>query len=165
MKTLNATQKGLVTGLLMIAVMLIIFYKLNQQPNSILQFSSFLIIYIGGILWSMLTFNRTVQPQTKLSEYFSNGFKTFVVVTLIMTLYTFIFYKLNPGIRDAQIAFNTQLLEQQHTHTQQEIDMNAAQFKSIFMTVTISTTIFIYLLLGSIITLLSSVILKQLKKT
>jgi len=164
MKTLNATKKGLVTGLLMIAVMLILFYALKLQPNSNSQYIIFAIFTIG-IVWSTLAFDKTTVPQTKLKEYFSNGFKTFVVVTLLMVVYTFVFYKLNPGIRDAQIALNSQMLQEQKTHTQQEIDANAAQMKSIFMPMMLGIITFIYLLLGSIITLLSSVIIKQLKKT
>lgn len=164
MKTLNATQKGLVTGLLMIAVMLILFYALKLQPNSNLQYISFAIFTIG-IIWSTSDFNKTATSKTKFSEYFSNGFKTFVVITLLMVVYTFVFYKLNPGIRDAQITLNSQLLAETHTHTQQEIDANAAQMKNIFMPMMLGIITFMYLLLGSIITLLSSAILKQLKKT
>lgn len=163
MRMLNATQKGLITGIAIIAVMFGLFYKLNMQPNSNLLYIVF-FIFTAGIIWSTLSFSRSADDQTKLSAYFSNGFKTFIVVTLFMVIYTFIFYKLNPGVIDAQVALNSQLMAEQHTHTQQEIDANAAQMKKIFMPMMLFSVTIVYLLLGSIITLLSSVIIKQLKK-
>jgi hypothetical protein len=162
MPPLNATKKGLIIGALMIALKLFLFYALKYQLDNPYQ-NIIYIVYTLGIVWSMIVFAQ-VNSSTKLSAYFSNGFKTFVVITLLMVAFTFTFFTIHPEIKDLQIEANNQLLIQQGNHTAPEIEANAKQMKSIFMPMTLLVTTFLYLFLGAVITLLSSVAIMQMKK-
>jgi len=163
MNRLNATRKGLIVGCLIIVLQLFFFYVLKQQTNSRYQFIVY-AVFAASILWSVLSFAKSATATAKLSEYFSTGFKTFIAITLLIVLYTFIFYSIHTEIRDAEMALNNKLLQQEGNHTSMEIEANAKQLKSIFMPMMLGITTFLYLLLGSVITLLSSIVIIQLKK-
>jgi len=163
MPTLSATKKGLITGGVMIALLLLSIYVLKFSSDSRFQYINY-IIYSMGIAWSILGFAHSATPKTEFREYFAAGFKTFIVITLLMVVYTFIFYSLHTEIRDAQIEANTQLLIQQHMHTSWEIQENAKQMKSIFITGKLASTSFLYLFLGAAISALYSLmIMKKIK--
>jgi hypothetical protein len=162
---LNATRKGLITGCLMIAVQLILFYGFKRTDDNSWQFIVY-FVYAIGLAWSMMSFAPLITTSTKFSECFSNGFKTFVTVTLLMVLYTLIFYWLHPEIRDAQIEMNTQLILKQpnQTHTLPEIADNAKTMKAIFLPAKLAAATFFYLFLGAVMTTVYSLILLQKKK-
>ena len=155
LKDLNATKKGLITGLLMIVLTLFFFYVLKMPVNQKEQYVIF-SVYIAGIIWSLLTYKQTATENKTFKNYFSTGFKTFIVVTLLMVLYTFIFYKFNTAYRDAGIAENNTMLLKEGNHTPAEIESNANQLKQIFMPVMVGITTFKYLILGSLVTAIAS---------
>jgi len=160
---ISATKKGLITGCAIIALSFISIYVLKLSPDSNFQYLNY-IIYSAGIAWSMIDFARFVGPKAEFRDYFSNGFKTFIVVCFLMAAYTFIFYTIHPEIRDAQIEANNQLLIQQHNHTAPEIEENARQLKAIFMPGKIASTSFLYIFLGAAITILYSVMIMKKQK-
>jgi hypothetical protein len=161
--SLSATKKGLITGCVMIALSLFSCYVLKLGPDSSFQYINF-IIYTTGIAWSMIDFARFSGPKTEFRDYFSNGFRTFIVVCFLMAIYTFVFYSLHPEIRDAQILANNQLLILQHTHTTPEIEENAKQLKAIFMPGKVASASFLYLFLGAAITTLYAVLIMKKQK-
>ena len=128
LKDLNATKKGLITGLLMIALTLFFFYVLKLPVNQKEQYVIF-SVYIAGIIWSLLSYKQTATEDKTFKSYFSTGFKTFIVVTLLMVLYTFIFFKFNTDYRNAGIAENNAMLLKEGNHTHAEIESNANQLK------------------------------------
>jgi hypothetical protein len=163
MKKINATKKGLITAGAMILSALVFFYVLKKPVASPFQYIVF-SIYTLGIIWSMIDFSRSANTATKFGSYFSNGFKTFIVITLLMVVYTFIFYKFNPQIRDEFIQLNNQALSKQLNRTPAEIADNANQMKSIFMPMTLMVTLLMYLFLGSLVTAVSGGFLMQRTK-
>jgi hypothetical protein len=162
--SINATRKGLITGCVMIALSLFSYYVLKLAPDSSFQYINY-IIYSMGIAWSLIDFARYADAKAGFREYFSNGFRTFIVVTLLIVVYTFVFYNIHTEIRDAQIEANNKLLVLQGNHTAPEIEENARQMRAIFMSGKLATTSFLYLFLGAAITILYTVmILKKQKK-
>ncbi len=151
MENISATYKGLITGLLMIAITLLFFYVLKKPFNGKEQYAIY-IIYIAGIIWSLLEFKKKATETTKFKDYFSIGFKTFIVVTLLMVLFTYVFYTFNTQIRDAGIAENNKLLLVEGNHTPAEINNNAEQLKKIFMPMMMGINTFKYLIIGVLIT-------------
>ena len=83
----------------MIAVQLIFFYALklpiDNNPYGFIVY----FVYAIGLAWSMMSFAPFITATTKFAECFSIGFKTFVTVTLLMVLYTFVIYSMHPEIR------------------------------------------------------------------
>ena len=155
LKDLNATKKGLITGLLMIVLSLFFFYVLKLPVNQKEQYIIF-SVYIAGIIWSLFAYKQTATEGKTFKNYFSTGFKTFIVVTLLMVLYTFIFFKFNTAYRDAGIAENNAMLLKEGNHTPAEIESNANQLKQIFMPVMVGITTFKYLILGALVTAIIS---------
>ena len=155
LKDLNPTKKGLVTGLVMVALSLFFFYVLKLPVNQKEQYVIF-SVYIAGIIWSLYSYKQSSAADKNFKNYFSTGFKTFIVVTLLMVIYTFIFFKFNTAYRDAGIAENNALLLKEGNHTPAEIESNANQLKQIFMPVMVGITTFKYLILGSLATAIAS---------
>jgi len=158
---LKATLKGLVTGMLMILLSVTLFYGMKVEPSGPQQIWV-IVLFIAGIIWSLLDFHHSPKySATKFKDYFSEGFKTFIIVTLMMVLYTGVFYKLNPSIVEAVISSNEALVLQMGDKTPAEISENSNKLRSIFMPMTISLTTVTYLFFGAITTLIGSIFLKN----
>ena len=163
MKKITAGRKGLITAAIMIILSLIFFYGLKQPIDSPYQ-NIIYIVYAVGILWSLIDFSRTTTNATKFNEYFSEGFKTFIMITFLMVIYTLTIYLCNPQIKEAKLALNNQMLLQEGNYTPAEIAANAEKLKSIFIPMTLAVYTFMYLVLGALITAISSGVIGQMKK-
>ena len=163
MQKLIPLQKGLITGLAMIALSLFFFYGLKQAVESPLQYVIY-VLYTIGIAWSIIAFSTKATVDTKFKEYFSSGFRTFILITLLMVVFTFIFYKFNPKILEDKIALNNELALKEGGHTPNEIEANAKQMRSIFMPMMLMVTTFIYLFLGALLSAVISGVILQMKK-
>ena len=156
LQNINAAQKGLITGLLMIAVTFLLFYT-NQSYDSPLQYSIY-AIYVIGIVWTLFAFSKSGNNPNKFGKFFLQGFKCFIVVTLIMVIFTFIFNKMHPEFIDQlSIAYKQDLIKQGNS-TPAEIDESVIKMKNYYLTILISRTIFAYLFLGAVITAAASLV-------
>ena len=162
MKLTGAAIKGLITGAVMIAVSLLLFYVIKFPANGRDQFI-ILTIYVIGIAWSLLSFKRSATEDKKFKDYFGAGFRTFIVVTLLMVVYTGLFYKFNTQIREAGIAENNELLLQQGDHTPAEIAKNAENVRDIFLPMMVGYAIFKYLIIGALVSVVGAGFLSQKK--
>jgi Protein of unknown function (DUF4199) len=163
MKKITAGRKGLITVIVMIMLSLFFFYGLKQPIDSPYQ-NIIYIVYAAGILWALLDFSRTTTKTTKFNEYFSEGFKTFIMVTFLMVIYTLTIYLCNPQIKESKLALNNQMLLQEGNYTPAEIAANAEKLKSIFIPMTLAVYTFIYLVIGALITAITSAAIGQMKK-
>ena len=160
---MNATYKGVITSLIMIAVSVVFFYQLQLPVNGSNQFF-ILMIFVAGILWTLISYNSTRPASAAgFKDFFSEGFKTFIVVALFMAAYTFIFYKLNPQILENSIKENNTLVLKEGNHTPAEIDENATKLRNIFMPMMLAINTIKYLFLGSLMTLLITAFLRKRK--
>lgn len=160
LKDLTATKKGLLTGIVMIGLSLLLYYVLKWPLNQKDQYVLF-CVYIAGIGWSLLSYKQSSAEDKTFKNYFSTGFKTFIVVTLLFVLFTFIFFTFNTAYRDAGIAENNALLLKEGNHTPAEIESNAKQLKQIFMPVMVGITTFKYLIIGALVTAVASAFLSR----
>jgi len=160
MNQLNATYKGVITAALMILASLISFYFLKNPVESNFQYVIYLLFTLG-ILWSVFGVNNPDNKVMTFKDFFSTGFKTFVVIALFMAIFTFIFFTFHTEFRDDKIAENTKLIIQEGNHLPNEIAENAKQLKKMFMPIMISSAVFRYLILGAIISAVSSAFLSQ----
>lgn len=163
LQKLNATRKGLLTGLLMIGLVLFFYYALKYPFNGTEQYVIY-SVYAAGIIWSLYTFMQARTENKTFKEYFSAGFKTFIVATLLMVVFTFIFFSFDTTYRDSGIAENNKLLLLEGNHTPAEIEGNAQQLRKIFIPMMLGITMFKYLVLGALITALGAGFLSQRKQ-
>jgi hypothetical protein len=163
MKNINATYKGLIAGILMIGLSVLFFYGLKYPVTGNNQVV-ILLVYVVAIIWSLFSLKKRSQPiQLKFKDYFSEGFKTFVVVTLLMVVFTYIFYKLNPQILEDGIKDNNALLLKQGDHTPNEIADNAKKMRDIFLPMMTAINTIKYLVIGALVTVIGAGFLSQKK--
>lgn len=162
MKQLKVQYIGLITAGLMIGASLFSFYVLKNPVESNFQFIVY-ILFTAGIVWSLLNHSASENVNKNFKDYFSAGFKTFVIVALLMAIFTFIFFSFNTSFRDTKIAENTKMLIAQGDHLSNEIVENEKQLRKMFMPIMISSAVFRYLILGAIITAITGGFLSQKK--
>lgn len=160
---LTATYKGLVTGILMVIASVISFYGMHLPVKGNTHYVV-LGIFVIGLLWSLVSFKFSSNQTRTIKEYFSEGFKTFIVATLFMVVYTIVFYKLNPQIMETMLAENEILAKNTGNYTEMDIQNNTQKLRNIFMPMTIAITCITHLILGSIISLLGGAVLSQSNK-
>lgn len=159
---INATKKGIITALIMIAVSLLFFYVLKYPVNGNSQFIIW-GIYVAGIIWTLLEFHLRAKEPVLFKNYFSEAFKCFVVVTLLLAVYTFIFYKINPQILENALAENNKLLQQQGNRTAMEIADNEKKLRDIYIPMMLAVHTVKNLILGAVVSAVGALML-SLKK-
>jgi cbb3-type cytochrome oxidase subunit 3 len=152
MRALKPLHIGLITAGLMIAASLFAFYSLKLPVESNFQFIVYAIFTIG-VLWSIFSYHKKETSSKKFKDYFSTGFKTFVIVALLMAVFAYIFFSFNTAFRDAKIEENNKLIIAEGNHLPREIEENAKQLKQLFMPIMVSSAMFRYLIIGALISL------------
>ena len=162
MKNISAKYIGLITAAAMVAASLLLFYVFHFPENGKNQYFIY-GIYAVGILTALFLFNRNNREESAFKNYFSEGFKVFVVVTLLMAVFTFIFYKINPQIlENALVEINTYNAKDVDK-TPAEVTANAEKLRGIFVPMMIATTTVKNLMLGALITIIAAGFLSQKK--
>jgi hypothetical protein len=160
---ITATYKGLITGVVMIVLSLIFFYGLHYPVNG---FNHFIVtgVYVVGLLWSLIAFKLSTDENRAVKEYFSEGFKTFIVAILLIVIYTVVFNKLNPQLLEMRLKENAELAAKQGSYTPMDIENNSKQIRDNFTTMTIAITTVSHLILGALVSLIGGVALSQKNK-
>lgn len=161
LKNLNATKKGLIAGIIMIGLSLLFFYT-GQPFESPLQYLIY-IVYAAGIVWTVYDFSRSEENTNKFADFFLQGFKCFIVITLLMVAFTFIFNKLHPEFKDEMAKAYTDELVKKGNTTADEILKKTEQMKQYYLTMMISGAIFGYLMIGAVITAVASLFFMKRK--
>jgi Protein of unknown function (DUF4199) len=161
LKNLDASKKGIIAGLIMIGLSLAIFYT-GQPFDSPLQYVIY-IVYAAGIIWTIYDFSRSEQNTNKFGAFFLQGFKCFIVITLLMVIFTFVFNKMHPEFKeDMAKAYNEELVKKGNS-TPAEIADKIVKMKDYYLTMLISGAVFGYLLIGAVITASTSVLFLKRK--
>ncbi|MGB5006102.1 MAG: DUF4199 domain-containing protein [Ferruginibacter sp.] len=153
---LDATKKGLLAGLIMIGLSLL-FYYTKQPFDSPLQYLIY-VFYAAGIVWTIYEFSKTEENPNKFGAFFLQGFKCFIVITLLMVVFTFVFNKMHPEFKEDMVkAYREDMVSKGNT-TPDEILKNIEKAKEYYLTMLLSGAIFGYLLAGAAITAATSFI-------
>ena len=117
-------------------------------------------IYAAGIVTTLLLHGS---PTKGFGGNFSTGFNCFVVVTLLMVLFTYLFNSLHPETgQQAAAALREEMLKA-NNRTPSEIERDVNLFREGFATMVVSRSIFGYLMYGAITTAVGS-FLQTLRK-
>lgn len=112
--------------------------------------------------WYLLFFNRKESQAFK--DFFQIGFRHFILVTLLMALFSYLFIQLHPNlVEDSAIQLRT-TLQNTNNRTPTEIERDVKLFIEGYPTAMVSRTIFGYLVVGSMVTAISSFLLTLQKK-
>ena len=154
LKNLNATKKGFITGLVLIGISLGIFYS-GQPFDSPLQYVIY-VVYAGGIVWTIREFSKSEENTNKFGAFFLQAFKCFIVITLLMVIFTFVFNKLHPEFKEGMVKAYTDEMVKKGNSTPAEITKNIESAKDYYLTMLISGAIFGYLIIGAVISAATS---------
>lgn len=153
--------KGIITGIVMVIVTLALYYsKLPVESN--LHYAIY-VIYAMGIVWALISYSRSASFTGKFADLFGQGFRCFIVVTLIMVAYTAVFSMQHPEFAEEAAAYYKEDLIKEGNKTPSEIEKLVADVKKQYTTSLVSLTIFGYLITGTIITAAGSALLMRRK--
>ncbi len=156
---ISPTWKGVLIAACMITWLLIAFYALRLPMGGISLYISF-GLYTAGMIWSLLACKMNT-PEGTFRTYFQEGFKTFIVVTLYLVTYIFLFYKFNPELIDQFIQENEALARQDPELTINEIKTNTEQIRKMYIPGSMFTYLIIHLLLGALITAVTGAFIQK----
>lgn len=139
--------KGLITSVAMITAFIVIF-NMGKDADPRLQYIVYLL-YGLGIFWAIFDFRRDERFTGKFGDNFNQGFRCFIVVTLMMALFYGVFNYMHPEFaEESSQAYREQLVsEKQKLPT--EIDKEVATFKKQYTLKLVSGAIFGYLIIGA----------------
>jgi len=162
MKSLTATKKGLLTGIAMLLVSVIIYYTKGNFENK-LQYITY-SIYAAGIAWTLFDYSKSANRANKFGAYFSQGFKCFIVVTLLMVIFTIVFLLMQPQLKDEMAAIYKADLIKNGNYTMPEVEERVNIAKKSFLPSLVMGAIFGYLVIGAMVTAIVSGFLLQKNK-
>lgn len=161
MRNISATYKGVIFGCLMIISSLVIYATLGNFDNSFQYFTY--ALYVAAIVWTLRDFKKQHPEKKKFKDFFSEGFKCFIVIVFLMVAFTFIFLKLNPGLKDQMAISYTAELKSKGNYTPNEVVTMVNNARTYFDTLLISMAIFGYLVIGAMVTIVTSLFLMKTK--
>jgi hypothetical protein len=159
MNKLTPLVKGIITGSLMMSTELLVFYKIMPAGLHFLVY----IIFAAGITWTLISYSRSPSFTGAFADLFGQGFRCFIVATLIMVAFTAIFIRLHPEFAVEAAEYGREELIKKGDKTPAEIDTLVGEAKKRFATGEIYLTVFGYLMLGAIITAAGSAFLMRRK--
>ena len=158
-KITSPAVKGLIIALALIAFSLII-QVLNLTKNrgfSSIQF----IIYIGGLIWSAISFSKQMNANIGFGSLFSHAFKAAAAVTAIMVVYTIISIKLiSPETIDVALQEARTAMEGKNMSDDQ-IDQALGFTRKFFVPLTAGGVLLSFMIMGVIGALIGAAVSKK----
>ena len=96
MLKLSPLFKGIITGLLMLGVAIALSYSTKGAQYDFIIYA----IYAAGIGWTLYSYSHSENYTGKFSSIFGQGFRCFVIVTLIMVIFTGVYSKMHPELAE-----------------------------------------------------------------
>ncbi|HQV05523.1 MAG TPA: DUF4199 domain-containing protein [Chitinophagaceae bacterium] len=162
---ISPALKGIIISVLMIGLILYI-YSFGKNANPNLQYFVY-ITYAIGIVWALVSFRKTAACTGRYGNLFSHGFKFFIIVTLFMTIFYWIFNNAHPEFKETMATAYKEQLDKKVVNNEMlptEVDDAVAAYKKQYTLRLVSGAIFGYLIMGVAVTAFISVFLIKRKK-
>lgn len=149
---------GTISSGLMIAALLAGYYQTieNAATAQLLAYG----FYTAAVVATLLVHGS---PAKGFGGNFSTGFRCFIVITLVMVLFTYLFNALHPETAQQAAVQLKESLQKANNRTPDEIERDVNLFREGFATMVVSRSIFGYLMYGAITTAVGS-FLQTLRK-
>ncbi len=161
MNKLTPLVKGIITGVLMSVSSFLAWYT-KVPVGSILHYLIY-IIFAAGIIWTLISYSRSDSFTAAFADLFGQGFRCFIVATLMMVAFTAIFNMMHPEFATESAEYYREELVKQRDKTPDQIDKLVAKAKKQYTTGIIYLTVFGYLITGAIVTAVGSAFLMRRK--
>jgi Protein of unknown function (DUF4199) len=162
MKRISARNKGLITGGIMILISIGIFFVKKNFENN-LQYITY-TVYVAGILWTLFTFKQETNNTASFKQYFAEGFKCFIVVTLLMVLFTLVFLLLHPEMKEQMAAMMRTEVAKLKDITPLDIENRVASARQAFIPSLLIGAVFGYLAIGALVSVITAGFLSSQNK-
>lgn len=153
------STKGILIALLLIIVMLATIF-LDVDPKSPIQYLG-IIIYLGGIIWSVLSYGKQIDYNGTYGKYFTHGFKIAALVTVIMVIFLAVLILLYPQYKETMMETTREALSKNKSMTPEQISQSVAGYERMFMVISIGSTLFFYIIMGVIASLVAAAFTKR----
>ena len=163
MKNISARNKGLITGIIMIIISMGIYLAKKNFENN-LQYITY-ATYVAGILWTLFAFKTATGNTATFKQYFAEGFKCFIVIALLMVVFTVVFLMLHPELKNQMVTLMTEELKKQKDIAPLDIENKIAFAKKAFFPSLVMGAVFSYLAIGALVTLIASAFITSQKKS
>jgi hypothetical protein len=150
MKKISPLLKGFITGAVMVGITMIFIYT-NQPANARLQYLGY-ILYAGGIAWTLIDYSRSVDYNPAFGSIFGQGFRCFIIITLMTVIFTAIYSTTHPEIAEEAAKLYKADLIKEGNKTPAEIEQMVSNVKKQFVTGNVSLAVFGSLITGSVFT-------------
>lgn len=133
----------------------IVFYFNKIEETSPLNYLGYIIFGLG-IVWSVTSFAKQTQA-TQFKDLFQQGFRCVLSATLVLAVYTFVYFKLN----EQEIEVVVQQAKQERLRTAKdrtpaEVELEAQQTRKYYIPFQLSMLVFSNLFTGVIVTMATS---------
>ncbi len=153
--------KGTITGLLMIAITLVIIFS-GQEPGSSLQYIIY-AVYALGIVWAITAWAKSNAYTGKFADAFQTGFKCFIMVVVLMVAFTAILSTANPQFKEEAAKYIREELVKQNDKPPAEIDEAVNNYKNRYTLILVFGAIFGYLIIGAVVSSITALLLTRRK--
>lgn len=158
-KKIHPALIGSIIAVLMVATLLAGYNQslLSAETAQLLAYG----LYTLGVGTTLLLHGG---PSNGFGTNFSVGFRCFIVITLIMVVFTYVFNALHPETAQQAAELYSVSLQNAKNRTPDEIEKEVKLFRDGFATMVVSRSIFGYLVFGAVVTAVGSV-LQMLRKS
>ena len=159
-KVTTPVVKGVIIALILIVWGLIIYFtgQIQNQGLSYLQY----VIFLGGIIWSCVSYSKQMNANVSFGNLFGHGFKTSAVVTILILIYTVIALNfLFPDIVDKSLEMSRQKMEETGKVSDSQIDTQLAMVRDHFTLFAVAGIIIFFAIVGCISSLIGAAIAKK----
>lgn len=138
-------------------------YLVKRDFENSLQYITY-CIYVAGIWWTLLSLKKETRNTATFKQYFAEGFKCFIVVTLLMVLFTLVFILLHPEMKDQMVAMMRTAIAKMKDVTPLDIETRIATAKKAFLPSLLIGAVFGYLAIGTLISVITAGFLSTQRK-
>jgi len=153
------TTKGIVIGLILI-IFALATYLLDLKVNGPVQWIGY-VIFIGGIIWSVMSYGKQINYNGTFGNYFAHGFKVAALVTALMIIYIIIFVLLFPEFKEKAIDEAKRSMQQKNNLNDEQINAGLEMTRKFFMVFLVGGTLLGYLFFGAIAALIGAAVTKK----
>lgn len=159
-QTITPTStKGIVIGLILI-ILALATYFMDIKVNGPVQYAGY-IIFIGGIIWSVMSYGKQISYNSSFGNYFAHGFKVTAMVTAIMIIYFIIFIMLFPEFKETAMEEAKKSMSTQDNLNEEQIAQVLEMTRKFFGVSLVGGTLIVYLLFGSLAALIGAAVTKK----
>ncbi len=159
---LSPLIKGIITAATMVGFSL---FAYNNIPEASRLHYLVYVIYALGILWTLVTYRMSPAFTGSFKDSFSAGFRCFIIATLIMVVYTYVFARMHPEFAEESArAFREQLVKEKKPTMPSDIEAlekQVASYKKGYPFALVYGSIFGYLIIGAGLTAVGSALLTR----